>query len=186
MSMETMRVVIGSNNEAKIEGVRRGFERAFDCRVLMDSMTVPSNVSHQPFGHDECKEGAEHRAKFALDACEKAIYAVGVESGFCLMGELWFECGWIAVCDHEGKWGYGITPPIEVADFIVQGMQHHDIGLGGAIDAHTGRIGVKHNEGYCGIATNSAVSRAQTIEIAMVNALARFLRPDLFVDPLVV
>ncbi|KAL7479975.1 hypothetical protein ACHAW6_006636 [Cyclotella cf. meneghiniana] len=101
--MMIIRVAVGSTNPCKIEAVREAFQDVFrkkqnedtqnDIQVLISSFDAASEVSDQPFGDAETREGARNRAQNALSAARKqnatvadAIntpfdFAVGLEGG---------------------------------------------------------------------------------------------------------
>ncbi len=71
-----MKVVVGSLNSTKIEGVRKAFSQFFE-NVIVEGVKVNSMVGDQPFNNDVIK-GAINRAINSFYECD---FSVGIEAG---------------------------------------------------------------------------------------------------------
>lgn len=100
-----MIVAVGTKNPAKVEGIRRGFERYFPAVELrpVDSSSVSKA---QPRGLAEMTAGATARARFALSKAG-GDFGVGVEAGIFTIGEVYFDNQMAAVADPSGKVSLG-------------------------------------------------------------------------------
>lgn len=95
---------------------------------------------------EESITGATNRAKAALAAHPDASFGVGMEGGLQKLGDRWYECGWIAVIDKNGKVGLGSSARFEcshkIVDEIMKGKELADV-----IDALTGLQDVRSSQG---------------------------------------
>ena len=101
-----MRVVVGSINPVKIQAVAEGFQEIFG-KVEVVGVKVDSGVSGQPF-KEEVIEGSVNRAVNALKLTG-ADFGVGIEGGVIKLGEKWYNLGFVAIVDREGKIGTGTS-----------------------------------------------------------------------------
>lgn len=83
--MKQIRIAVGTTNPCKVEAVKIAFESVFDVPIAIDTYSVESGVSDQPFGDEETRIGAYNRARSALigsiSADKKADFGVGLEGG---------------------------------------------------------------------------------------------------------
>lgn len=154
---ETMKIIIGSTNQAKIEAVRSNFE---DCHI--DGIEVASKVSAQPFSDEETFEGAINRARECANS-EKGVIGIGLEGGVMELENDFYLCNWGALVDEEENLftasGARIPLPDEIAEELQKGSE-----LGDLMDAYAQRTGVRQNEGAIGIFTNELVNRSEMFE----------------------
>ena len=170
-----MHLTVGSENPVK----RRATDRAAPDGTRVTAVGVESGVSDQPRSHAACREGAETRARRALEASE-ATHGVGIEGGVAGAGDafgagddrLWLVM-WAAVTDGE-RWGYGTGPsfvlPERVAEPVREGGE-----LGPVLDELLGTEGIKHGEGAAGVFTAGASDRTSALAHAVAGALGPFV-----------
>ena len=174
------RVVVGSLNPVKIAAVH-----AVVLRVVSDSQVsgvqVASGVPDQPFGDLETRQGAEARARAALEASDAEL-AVGLEGGVVVEPDGSMRtCAWAVAIDREGRRGIGGSlsmplPPI-VAERIRAGEE-----LGHAMDAVAQTVGTKHGRGAVGILTAGLIDRQRAYETLVTYALAPWLAAEYFTE----
>lgn len=174
-----MKVAVGSENPVKIEAVRLAFAAVWpDDAWEVAGAAVASGVSDQPMSDEESILGARNRARRARAAAD-ADFGVGLEGGLHRIGEYFFDCGWIAVVDREGREGIGSTAkvptPPRIVAMIQQGME-----LGVANDIVFGTTNSKQSEGHFGLMTKGAITRTTGYRDGVIMALARFIHPGLF------
>jgi inosine/xanthosine triphosphatase len=94
-SCNVLRVAVGTSNPAKLRAVEQALRRAIhrnataassDLEVNVQGFDVESRVSNQPFGNDETRTGARHRAVSAYRAYRQSQQvaphlAIGLEGG---------------------------------------------------------------------------------------------------------
>lgn len=173
-------VVVASQNPVKTQAVTRGFQRMFpDETFLVQTVSAPSGVKHQPMSDAETLQGAMNRATQAANLLPTASYWVGIEGGIEVTtgGEM-FAFAWVAVRTHN-RVGRGRTGtfylPSAVSNLIRQGKE-----LGEADDLVFGRTNSKQENGAVGLLTGDVVDRIQLYEMAVILALIPFKNPDLY------
>lgn len=172
-----MKIAVGSQNPVKIESAKRAFEKVFgSCEVV--GVPVPSGVSDMPITFKETAEGAKNRALGAIKKID-ADFGVGLEGGFERKELGTFLIGVIAVVDKNGKWGYGVRGGILMPESIV-GKVEEGKELGDVMDEITGEKNTKHREGAIGFFTKGLISRTESFEAAVIQALAIFMRPEMY------
>lgn len=177
--MKPIKVAVGSKNPVKINAVKAAFAKVFPRqKISVQSTVVGSGVSHQPLSDQESIRGATTRARRALKAL-KADFGVGLEGGLHKIDRLWFDCGWVVVIDHKLRTGYGssirLHTPAKMIKLIRQGLE-----LGDVVDKLFNRQNSKQAEGHFGLMTRGVLNRTEEYTHAVVSALARFIRPELF------
>ncbi len=87
----TMKIFVGSTNPVKINSARQSFEKVFvGASIECEGYKVPSDVSDQPMGEKETRQGAINRANNVLKKLktdhsgdevleEEDLYVVGME-----------------------------------------------------------------------------------------------------------
>ena len=77
-----MRIIVGSQNPAKLEAVSVAFASFFpEDNFEVQPVNVPSGVSHQPLSDAETLLGATNRARAARELEPEADYWLGIEGG---------------------------------------------------------------------------------------------------------
>ena len=171
-----MRVVVGSTNPTKVEGVRRAFETFFkDVEVI--SRGVSSGVSSQPID-DEVIEGAINRALNAYGNCD---FSVGVEAGLfkksgTITGYVDFQ---VAVIYDGGKFSIGFGPGFEFPPFVVE-RALRGVEVGVVMGEVTGVRDVGRRTGAIYYLTKGAISRVDLTRIAVIMALIPWLNSKLY------
>jgi len=136
------------------------------------SVPVGSGVAEQPYGVAESIEGAETRARRALDGHD---LAVGIEGGVARLPDtdgLWLVM-WAAVTDGE-QWGVGSGPSLRLPDGIASRVAAGEE-LGPVMDDVLGEEGVARAQGAAGALTSGVIDRQQALEVAVAGALGPFL-----------
>jgi len=174
-----MRVVVASQNPAKLKAVEMAFEELFKhTRIIITTCEAESGVSHQPINNNETYEGALNRANNALSQISDADYWVGIEGGVEKRGDD-YECfAWIVVRSVDkisrGKTGTFVLPKA-VSVLIDQGKE-----LGEADDVVFGLKDSKKSIGAVGILTKGNVTRSSYYTEAVKLALIPFLNKELY------
>ncbi|KGX84029.1 DUF84 family protein [Pontibacillus marinus] len=152
-----MKIIVGSNNYAKIDAVRSNFS---DFEVM--GMEVASKVSSQPFSDEETLEGAINRARECASS-EKGSMGIGLEGGVMELENDLYLCNWGALVDKQENVftasGARIPLPDEVAKDLSKGKE-----LGDIMDEYAQRSEIRQKEGAIGIFTNELVNRKEMFE----------------------
>lgn len=129
---------------------------------------------------EECIIGATNRAKAAFELKkEEADYGVGIEGGVSLIGDKWFECGWITVIDKNGKIGLGSSGRFEVSSKIMNELKQGKE-LGVLVDELSGKQNVRSNLGAMGLITNGHLPRDIAYTHGVFFAWAKFLSDKVY------
>jgi len=175
----TMKVAVGSKNPVKIEAVKLAFEKVFPKEHWdVEGADVASGVSDQPMSDEESIRGARARAQKARDALN-ADFGVGLEGGLQQIGNDWFDCGWISIFDTQGIEGIGSSVRMHTPDKMIE-MVHEGMELGLVNDKLFGIENSKQGDGHFGLMTKNAITRTTGYTEAVIAALARFIRPEVY------
>ena len=106
-----MKILMGTKNQGKIEGVKRAFERYFD-NVEIEGIPVDSEVSAQPI-NKEIIIGARNRVKNVKEYAKKnsidADYYVASEAGITDLLDDWIDINAVVIENKEGKQSVGTS-----------------------------------------------------------------------------
>jgi len=178
-----LRVIVGSKNPAKVEGVKRAFNLLGP--VIVESVEVRTSVGPQPMSLRETVKGAVERA---VNAMRKGFnYSVGVEAGLykfppALTG--YMEVQVAALLDGEGGITVGMSPSFEFPQRVVRELEE-----GKAPEAEvviedlTGVKGIGERGGAIGFLTKGRLDRVALTELAVLMALVPRLNPGLYPPP---
>lgn len=174
-------VAIGSQNPVKVNCTKKAFSSCWPkIEFEYIAVTVPSGVKDQPLSDKECILGAKNRAKRALKIA-KTDYGVGIEGGIIKMNGNFFARAWVVVVNKMGVVGFGssLSAPVppKYMKLIKKGIE-----LGKVNDMITGRENTKHDNGYFGFISDNLVTREKGYTDAVIMALARFRKPEIFED----
>ncbi|WLV23824.1 DUF84 family protein [Aciduricibacillus chroicocephali] len=155
-----MNILIGSKNPAKVEAVKAIFEEAH-----VSGISVPSDVSAQPFTDEETKQGAVNRARRCAE--NGTQIGIGLEGGVMLIGDTMYLCNWGALALPDGRIftasGARIPLPEEIKTALEQGEE-----LGDVMERFAHKKDVRSNEGAIGIFTKNRVSRKAMFEHVLI------------------
>lgn len=169
---------VGTTNKAKVLCVEAAAKKCFPHvaeHVIVPS-AVESAVSAQPMSAIESQQGARHRAQAALAAVPDAHFGVGLEGGVELIGDRWFECGWMCVIERStGREGIGSSARFEMSQKIMRKIIDEKKELAQVMDELTGETDVRSNLGAMGVLTAGHLDRKDAYLHGLVFALAPFL-----------
>jgi inosine/xanthosine triphosphatase len=172
-----MDIIIGSTNPVKRAAAENILSIVFpDANFAC--LDVPSNVSPQPWGDDETRQGAYNRAHNILEATAADI-GVGLEGGVveCSLGLM--TTAWCVVLRRNGTVGIGGGINILLPDSVAQAVRS-GIELGPAMDTLVGEHNTKQKSGAIGILTDGLLNRQQAYEVIVQLAVAPFRRPEFY------
>ncbi len=176
------RVAVGSQNPVKVAAVAKEMQRILGSEVDVEGVGVSSDVPEQPQA-DHTLEGAQNRARAALQAMPEADYAVGVEAGLVQFpgDEASADVQSCVVLDRNGRetngWGPGFHYPEWVRRRAESGEMISDI-LGPV--AKDPRIG--GTTGAIGYLSDGLMDRTELTEVAVLMAFVPRIRPSLYSD----
>ncbi|MCL9814702.1 DUF84 family protein [Natranaeroarchaeum aerophilus] len=170
-----MNVGVGSTNPVKIGAVEAAFSELPGVQV--EGIAVDSRVPEQPWGRAETIEGAENRARCALDAGSYDL-GVGIEGGVEVVDEIpgLSLIMWAAVTDGDRLVrGGGPTLPLpgRVGERLQAGEE-----LGPILDDELDRENVARQEGAAGVLTGDTISRESALVHAVAGAIGPFVTDE--------
>jgi len=172
------KVIIASTNPVKINAVKIGFEKMFpEQEFEFKGISVPSDVSDQPFSNLETFNGAKNRADNASKQMQ-ADYYVGIEGGLDHINNEMETFAWIVVksADKYGKSRTGtFFLPKQIVELIKQGKE-----LGDANDIVFNHHNSKQKNGAVGALTDNVIDRTNYYVDAVVLALIPFKNEELY------
>ncbi len=173
------KVAIGSRNPIKIDCAKKAFRKylpGIEFEFVAES--VPSGVKDQPMSDKECILGAKNRAKRVLQKM-KANYGVGIEGGIVKVNSQYFARAWVAIVNEEETIGLGSSLSAPIPPKFMK-LIDNGVELGEANDVITGRKNTKHKEGYFGFISDNIITREKGYIDAVIMALARFKKSEIF------
>lgn len=177
--MKKVKVAIGSKNPVKLQATEKAFGLVWpDKDFEFVSIETKSGVSDQPMSDQETIKGATNRAKQAQKETG-ADFGVGLEGGIVKVDNQYFARAWMAVINKKGEIGLGSTLSAPLPDKFMK-LVNNGIELGKAHDIISGRENTKQQEGYFGLVSSNLVTREKGYINAIVMALAKFKKPDIF------
>ena len=175
--MDSVKVIVGSLNPLKVEGVRKAFLQYFE-RIEVNAVKAKSGVSKQPFNADVVK-GAVNRA---LGVYEPSYdFSVGVEAGLfslknSITGFLDFQ---VAVVYNGHRMSIGFGPGFEypplVIDEVLKGKE-----VGSIMEKITGIKNIGRKTGAIHFLTKGIISRIDLTKIAVTMALIPWVNKELY------
>ncbi|HXW37226.1 MAG TPA: inosine/xanthosine triphosphatase [Nitrososphaerales archaeon] len=176
-----MIIAVGTTNPAKLDGVRRAFQR-FYPESAFRPVASGDVTKRQPFGLEEISRGAVARAKFAL-AKAGGDFGVGVEAGIFELGGSFFDHQQAAIVDTTGlvtlghSAGYAL-PSVRIRRLLDEGDELEEFGA-----ELTGVKDIGDRGGIVHYFTNGAISRSDLTEQSVLTALIPRLHSDLYGRP---
>lgn len=175
-----MKILIGTNNKGKVEGVKQAFEKFYkDVQVI--GVSVESGVSDEPV-NDDIYNGAKNRAdnliKYAKENSIDSDFFVGVESGITNRLGKWCIIQIAVIKDKNGYESFGTGSGFPVPDKYVDEIINTD--LGKVMDKIFNGKGLKNEKGGISLLTNDVITRYDLTREAVIMALTEFINGDIW------
>ncbi|MCG9133371.1 DUF84 family protein [Candidatus Poribacteria bacterium] len=182
--MKPTKVLIGSENNVKIESARQSFSKFFKP-VDVKGLRVDSGVPAQPLNDDifvGAKNRAEHVKRINDEQQLNADFFVGIEGGILQLHNRWFQCSVVCMLDQQHRESFGTTGLYELPNWIIEKL------LAGSelrhiIDELVQSSNTKEKQSTIGFLTNGEVDRLQNNTQAITFALVPFLQDNLYFQP---
>lgn len=170
-------IAVGSENPVKLEAARVAADAIWD-EVRIYPVDVDPGVSEQPTSDRESIEGGKARAHKALQK-QQGDFGFGLEGSTVETEGKMFLTGWAVVITPEEEvlvGGGGRLPlPERIASKIRRGYE-----LGPLMDDLVGCEGVNEDIGAIGVFTGGLISRKDAYVEALLFALSKVIKPDLY------
>ncbi|CAJ1335937.1 unnamed protein product [Effrenium voratum] len=171
-------VAVGSANPGKLTAVELALSR-WAITADVKGFSVPSGVAELPIGHQETIDGANNRARNALEVADaQPSMGIGLESGFVQAGALWFDICACSVVMASGRNFTGLSsglllPPSVAATFQERGYNE-------AWEAALGRSADDKGDGVLGILSGGVLSRPKQMAESMDGAMLQLRNEVLY------
>jgi len=176
---ESIIIIVGSENPAKLRGIKKAFSIFFN-NIELKSAIVNNEVGPQPFGFEEIFKGAECRALNALKINKSVDYSVGLEAGIVQLYNTYFILQVSCILTPFGNTYYGISPGFEVPRVIIKPILEGEFGeLEDAVESITNMGQVGEKEGLIGIMSKGLVKREDLSYYATLMALIKMFHRSL-------
>lgn len=174
-----MKIAVASKNPVKIDSARVAFQKVFpDEDIEIKGISVPSDISDQPFGDTQTRTGCINRIK-NLEKLERDFdYLVALEGGIEEDQDALFAFGWVYIKSNntigKGRTASFYLPP-KVSEYVRNGLE-----LGDAVDKVFLDHNSKQKNGASGMLTKDLVKREDLFIPAVIIALIPFINRGLF------
>ena len=177
-----MKVLIGTQNPAKIQGAKEAFERYFDSFEI-EGIPVSSGVGDEPV-NEEIYTGAKNRVNNLITYTKEnnidADYYIGIESGITNLLGKWVIINIAVIKDKNGYESFGTSPAFPVPDKYVQEIIDTD--LGKVMDKIFEQKNIGKSKGGIGFLTHDKITRYDLTRGAFTMALTQFVNEDVWKD----
>ena len=175
-----MRILMGTKNQGKIEGVKRAFERYFE-NVEIEGIAVDSEVGAQPI-NKEIIVGARNRVKNVKEYAKKhnleADYYVASEAGITNLLDDWIDINAVVIENKEGKQSVGTSQGFPIDEKYIDEITSTE--LGKVMDKIFKGNGLNTGKGGISILTHDEISRIDLTENACMMALIRYINKGIW------
>lgn len=175
-----MRILMGTKNQGKIEGVKRAFERYFE-NIEIEGIAVDSEVSAQPI-NKEIIVGARNRVKnvkkYAKEHNLEADYYVASEAGITNLLDDWIDINAVVIENKEGKQSVGTSQGFPIDEKYIDEITSSE--LGKVMDRIFKSHGLNTGKGGISILTHDEISRIDLTENACMMALIRYINKGIW------
>ena len=170
-----IKIIIGSNNKAKIEGAKLAFERYFsDFEIISENM--PSNVNEQPM-NEEIILGARNRIKGLKDLKKENIdFYISSEAGLINIGQTWLNINLSIIEDSDGYESIGTSQGYMIPNNKIESIKEKTLGV--VMDEIFNSNGLSRFKGGINLLTMGEVSRMQLVRDSFILALIPFLEQN--------
>ena len=170
-----IKILIGSNNKAKIEGAKLAFEKYFSNIEIL-SENIPSNVNDQPL-NDEIILGARNRIKGLKELNKKDIdFYISSEAGLISIGETWLNINMGIIEDSNGYESIGTSQGYMIPKNKLELIKEKTLGV--VMDEIFNSKGLNKSIGGIKFLTLGEMTRIQLVRDSFILALIPFLEQN--------
>lgn len=191
--MNTITIAVGSTRIPKLNGVWEaiaviGPTLDPNAQFKVVGQDAPSGVGHTPMSRVESMAGARNRSEALVEMARQKVkawnYFVGLESGLDVISDAGRKIvlieSWAYVTDGTGTGAFGRSGGIEMPETLAAQVLEREIELGDALDALTGKRGIRDAQGAWGVLSKNLMTRQDAFRTAVTAAFARFFNSSLY------
>ena len=170
-----IKILIGSNNKAKIEGAKLAFEKYFsDFEII--GKDISSGVNAQPI-NDEILLGAKNRIKGLKELNLKDIdFYISSEAGLVNIGDLYVNINLGVIEDNNGYESIGTSQGFMIPKNKVELVKNKSLGI--VMDEICNGVNLNKDKGGIYFLSLGEVNRIQLVKDSFILALVPFLEQN--------
>ena len=170
-----IKILIGSNNKAKIEGAKLAFEKYFSNFEIIGK-DISSGVNAQPI-NDEILLGARNRIKGLKELNLKDIdFYISSEAGLVNIGDLYVNINLGVIEDNNGYESIGTSQGFMIPKNKVDLVKNKSLGI--VMDEICNGINLNKDKGGIYFLSLGEVNRIQLVRDSFILALVPFLEQN--------
>ena len=170
-----IKILIGSNNKAKIEGAKLAFEKYFSNFEIIGK-DISSGVNAQPI-NDEILLGARNRIKGLKELNLKDIdFYISSEAGLINIGDLYVNINLGVIEDINGYESIGTSQGFMIPKNKVELVKNKSLGI--VMDEICNGINLNKDKGGIYFLSLGEVNRIQLVRDSFILALVPFLEQN--------
>lgn len=178
-----MKALIGTKNNAKIEGAKQALECFFDD-VNIEGVKVSSDVSDEP-QNAEIYQGARNRVLNLISYAkenniEDVDYYMAIEAGITNYFGKWININIAVVMDKDGNESMGTGEAFPIPDKYLEEIKEN--GLGRVMDKIFNGVDLSKSVGGVSFITHETISRIDITKDAFIMAMTKFINDDIWSD----
>ena len=170
-----IKILIGSNNKAKIEGAKLAFEKYFsDFEIISED--IQSGVNSQPI-NNEILLGARNRIKGLKDLNIKDVdFYISSEAGLISIGDLYLNINMGVIEDINGYESIGTSQGYMIPKSKVEPIKEKTLGV--VLDEIFNGVNLNRNKGGIHFLTLGEMNRIELVKNSFILALVPFLEQN--------
>ena len=170
-----IKILIGSNNKAKIEGAKLAFEKYFSNFEIIGK-DISSGVNAQPI-NDEILLGARNRIKGLKELNLKDIdFYISSEAGLVNIGDLYVNINLGVIEDNNGYESIGTSQGFMIPKNKVDLVKNKSLGI--VMDEICNGVNLNKDKGGIYFLSLGEVNRIQLVRDSFILALVPFLEQN--------
>ena len=170
-----IKILIGSNNKAKIEGAKLAFEKYFSNFEIIGK-DISSGVNAQPI-NDEILLGARNRIKGLKELNLKDIdFYISSEAGLVNIGDLYVNINLGVIEDNNGYESIGTSQGFMIPKNKVELVKNKSLGI--VMDEICNGVNLNKDKGGIYFLSLGEVNRIQLVRDSFILALVPFLEQN--------
>ena len=170
-----IKILIGSNNKAKIEGAKLAFEKYFsDFEIISED--IQSGVNSQPI-NDEILLGARNRIKGLKKLNMKDVdFYISSEAGLISIGDLYVNINMGVIEDINGYESIGTSQGYMIPKNKIESIKEKSLGV--VLDEIFNGVNLNRNKGGIHFLTLGEMNRIELVKNSFILALVPFLEQN--------
>lgn len=175
-----MKVLVGTKNPGKIEGIKIAFSKYFD-NIDIEGIEVESEVNKQPI-NKEIYKGAKNRVynlkKYAKKNNISVDYFVSIEAGITNFIGSYVNINLVYIENKYNETSIGISEGFPIPEKYIEDIKENS--LGEVFDRIFKENKLSDGKGGISFLTKNEISRIDLVRDACILALTKFINENLW------